>query len=275
MNPQCTRPDINDRLLLFLDDCLDPDEHKLFAGHLSTCRTCAGDMQELRAMHHTMQHYYQCVPAELLVDYVCRNDSLSSVAAQAADLHLEACIDCRKLQKKLTILGKECPDPGALTAPAPEAPRFLDIVARHYTLSKSPGKSVAGFMEECWTRVKHFFAPLIPIAPQPIFVRNRLGGVRENIRVIHDDSGEIDTRIEIEPLADTGVEIMVFMTVAPDKTPLENARVSLYHAEEETVSLFVTKGKAVFKTIPHGAYELILSRDGREIKRITVSTRMM
>ncbi len=284
MKAQCDKPELNDKLLLYLEKQLNGNDMKTLAAHIDGCSACRHEIIKLREIdaalstHRTVlaEKYADssCIDPDLLVAYANQREMLSDKGLKEIKQHLNSCTDCNRYFSQLLDLEQDMQKMTFHKEPVDGLHSFLKAVSREYPLSKSTDTSLStqmihltkSILQKCRDFVAELFIP--QSEPQLIMVRKGKRKLQENISIIMDRSGGIELKIEIEELEKQKFEVLVFLSTSGLRSSLDNIRVSLFHDTLEIVSLFLEDGKALFKDISPGTYHIVLSRNRREIKRV-------
>jgi hypothetical protein len=280
LKAQCDHQEINDRLLLCLDGVLAAPEQEATLLHARDCAVCSEELRQLQEITSVVKTHAAaiadvCVAPELLVAY-SEEQPLAPALHASIQKHLVSCAACGSEYAMLKSLGAETlPQPDFRAARSGEK-NFLRLAARWYPAAPQPASDFAADLAAAaadWKeRLLEWARSLMPLQPQMVMVRKGRRKAGENIAVIAERFRGFAVRIEIEPLGPDQVELLVFVSASGKKTVPEGLRASLFHGSKERASLIVRGGKALFKRLPHGTYELSILREGRELKRITFKT---
>lgn len=287
MNPQCRNTEINDKLLLYFEKVLSDREREAVELHLQECDACSTDLQHLYKMHTVLRTHRQalsvktatpaCIAPELLIAYAGQGHTISPVETSRIREHLAGCAACTEEYEHLIILQAEIRKQPLEGIAVHGEQDFLEMVSRQLPLRKVIKRDfadrAAAYVQKLVERCRQWAADIFTPQLTPVYVRNGKRKFRENITVIKESSRGITVKIEIEELGGNMVELLVFFTDTRRKGAIDGLRASLIAGGKEVVSLFIEKGRAAFRDIPHGAYELVISRNGHEIKRVRFTTK--
>jgi len=280
LKASCDHPEINERLLLCLDGVLPAPEQEKNLLLARDCVVCAEELRQLQEIAGVVKDHAAatagvCVAPEMLV--ACAEEQPFSPAAYASiQKHLAFCDACAGQYAMLRSLTVETlPQTDSRVTGSGEK-NFLRLAARWYPPAPRPASDLAADLAtaavELKERLLEWARGLIPLPPQAVMVRKGRRKAGENITVITERSRGIAVRMEIEPLGSDQVELMVFVS-APGKNKIpEGLRASLFHEGRERASLILRSGKAAFKRLPHGTYELAILREGKVLKRVNFKT---
>jgi hypothetical protein len=256
-----------------------PEQEKTLL-HARDCAVCADELRQLQEIAGVVKNHAAatagvCVAPEMLV--ACAEDKpLSPAAHSAIQKHLAACDACSAHSALLRALAAEPLPQADFRAARSSEKNFLRLAARWYPAVPRPASNLVADLAtaavELKERLLEWVRGLIPLPPQAVMVRKGQRKAGENITVITERSRGIAVRMEIEPLGQDQVELMVFVSAPGKNKILEGLRVSLFHEGKERASLVVRSGKALFKRLPRSSYELAISREGRVLKRINFKT---
>lgn len=167
----CEKKEINEKLLLYLDGSLPPEEYQELGQHLASCPHCSKELDELteiiatitvtaKRMKETKAH-----PApEDLVFFVDEPESLSEGKKKEIEAHLAICDDCHKeiqmIHEAPADFNGETPDVDAL--PSVMADAFMKEYGKDLAASSkaSYGESEPSF----WETLRAIFSPRIRYA---------------------------------------------------------------------------------------------------------------
>jgi hypothetical protein len=286
---KCDRPEINEKLLLYLEKYLHEEEMEIISSHLRDCYVCSQDLKRLKEIDTALMTHKPvlseqravstCILPELLIDYAGGEKGLSVSETEKTEKHLSACAACKKEYDNLVLLREDMQKETLEKETIRGEQEFLKMVSSKYPLDKTAkrdfGRQVMETLKDAVERCKEWASDLLPqqLQPQPVLIRNGKRKFKENITVIKETSRGISVRIEIEALDEKNVELIVFLTTRKDNKPLDKVRASLFQKGKEIVSLFVEKGKVSFKGLQHGSYEISLLKKARELKRIKFKTK--
>lgn len=280
MKAQCPNPAINEKLLLFLDGQLDETIRDVVKRHVQECLTCSDELHRLQEIAAVLKVFPSalaevpegpCLAPELLISLAAGGRRLP--AEDQLKGHLAACTTCQGEYQALLEL-ENAIQTDALQAIAISGERaFLSRAADAYPRTQAEPRVLVS-LGNTVQRIAGWLADLLAPAfqPQPVLVRKGRRQKQGTIKIIRDITHGIGLRIEIEECGSSTVNILVFLYQTRGKQPLKNTRVSLYFKTRELVSLFVKEGRASFRNIPQGTYELALLRQSEEIKRVQFST---
>lgn len=280
MKASCDHPEINDRLLLFLDGVLPAPEQEATLLHARDCAVCSEELSQLQEIVGAVKAHAAaiadvCIAPEMLVAYA-EEQPLSPAAHACIQAHLASCDACGGHYALLKALSAEAlPLPDSRAAEFGEK-NFLRLAARWYPATRRSVSDLTAdlgaFAADWKERLLEWVRELIPLQPQAVMVRKGRRKAGEHIAVITGRSRGIAVRIEIEPLGTDQAELMVFVNSPGKKKNPEGLRASLFHDGKERASLIVRNGRALFKRLPHGTYELAILREGKVLKRINFKT---
>ena len=282
MKAPCDRPEINDRLLLYLEGGVPAQERETIKLHAQGCAACREELQQLREILGTVKTHAaeirsSCIAPEVLVEYAEQCKPLAASLIKSIETHLSLCPTCKKEYDCLTQLQAEkIPQPDFIEMAQGEkeflrmASRQRPGAARFLTDSIRKIEAVATQWKE---QIQDWAAGIFSPQPQMVMVRKGTRKAGEHILIIKERSQGIEVTIEIEPIGSDHVELLVFLKAPRDNRLLEGMRASIMQEGTEKASFMVRDSKAVFKRFPHNTYELALSKEGREIKRIQFTTR--
>jgi len=278
----CDRPEINDRLLIYLEGGVPAEERETIKLHAKGCASCREELQQLREILGTVKTHAavirsSCIAPEVLVDYAEPCKPLAASLIKSIETHLSLCPTCKKEYDCLMQLQEEkVPQPDFIEMAQGEK-EFLHMVSRQRSLAARFLTDLIRKIEAVTTQwkeqIQDWSAGIFSPQPQLVIVRKAKRKAGEHILVIKERSQGIEVRIEIEPIGSDHVELLVFLKSPRNNRLLEGMRASIIQEGTERVSFMVRDGKAVFKRLPHNTYELALLKEGKEIKRIQFTTR--
>jgi len=283
----CIRPELNEKLLLYIENML-PEQQQEVALHLKECKACAEEVKKAQEIHGILKAGAQvfsqlkpitaCISPELLTDYCDRKDLLPAATLEVIEEHLAGCAACTRDYECLVMLREELQQEPVVKGSVRGEVDFLSKVARIFTLRqpaarRSFGTEAINRFREAVDGFKEWSSDMFSPQAQLVFVRKTLRRFQENVSVIKKSMKGLDLNIEIEPRDEHNVDVILFVTSSRAQENVQGIRASLFHKQQEMISLFVEKGKASFKTIPHGGYEIILLRQGNEIMKVQFKTK--
>ena len=174
----CSRPELSDKLLLYIEEELTGDEKKEITGHVSQCLNCSQEVKNLKSMVATFSEMRN-PPVELKVHptadeltrfFYSRKD-LDEETRTRISAHVFQCPQCLEEVKLLL----ECPDLAELEAveESVEIPSVLTAKFRELYGTKQPAKSPGEKMEKTpsfWEQLRSIFAPRYRFAYASAFV---------------------------------------------------------------------------------------------------------
>jgi len=282
VKPHCTSPAINEKLLLFLDGRLDAREREAVNHHVQGCFQCTDELRRLREIDTALKalpsvpaeaHAGACLNPDIMVDLSEGGHGLSQIEIEHARRHLAACTSCRNEYQLLLDLTADLAARPPLQKNLNAHVDFLSYAAHTYA-SLRWQHVLRSAIQKIAQRFADWFAefPGLSLQPQPVLVRNGRQQRQSTLKVMRDMTRGVGMRVEIEECGGTTVDIIVFLYQTRKALPLKDVRVSIYCKTRELVSLFVKDGRASFRSLPQGTYELAILRRGEEIKRVRFST---
>ena len=283
MKAHCDCPEMNARLLLLAEGSIPGKERETIMQHAHACAVCSAELQELQEILGTVKTHAaasargSCLAPDVLIQYAEQPDTLSAAERTSLQKHLASCSACSKEYDSLVQLQNATVLQPDFIEMARAEKEFLRMVSRQYpTAPRSASdimKAIAAVISKWKQQVQDFTAAIFSPQPELIVVRKGKRKAGEHVSVITERSRGIAVRIETEPVTADRVELMVFLSAPGNKKLLAGMRVSLFHEGRERVSFMLRNGKVVFKRIPHNTYELALTKEGTEMKRIQFTTR--
>jgi hypothetical protein len=123
----CKKPELSEKLVLFIENMLPGEEHKEIGAHLEECEGCRDEEQALRAnisllkegarLESTSKAITPCPDEDSLVTYQEAPENLSVKERRRIESHLKRCGDCREALSLLTDLSLGLPGDQALPSP--------------------------------------------------------------------------------------------------------------------------------------------------------------
>ncbi len=288
MKTQCSRPELNQDLLFYIEKMLTEQQQEEVSVHLKKCTICREEAEKIQAIHETLKAHTQvfaqmkpfvtCITPEALTDYRDRKNLLPADSLMSIEEHLASCDSCKRDYEYLVMIREELKKEPVERGFIRGEVDFLSKVARILPLSQQAstrrfGTDTINRFREAVDGFKEWTSDLFSPQAQLVFVRKKLRRFQENIAVIKKNMNGFDLKIEIEPRDENTVDVIMFVISSKAKEKVQGIRASLFHKQQEMISLFVEKGKALFKAIPHGDYEIVLLRQGNEIMKVQFKTK--
>jgi len=111
---KCIRPNINDKLLAYVEKNMDEKENKKISRHVQECSVCSQETSQLRQIIDTLKIHKSvlaeepaestCISTGLLVDYTDPEKDLPASVIETIENHLASCPACKKEYENLLLL---------------------------------------------------------------------------------------------------------------------------------------------------------------------------
>jgi|GEM_PF-2005747 len=152
---KCRRPDLSEKLVLYVERLLDGSERKELESHISECEPCRDEAQALfdsiglirlsASSNSGAPSSSPCPDDRMLVEFSESPDKLAAGDRNKVEAHLKSCLDCQSILESLREMSAELgdySDTADSTAKIPEA-----IKARISSLYGKESKEPGGLMD--------------------------------------------------------------------------------------------------------------------------------
>jgi hypothetical protein len=147
----------------------------------------------------------------------------------------------------------------------------LDPARSHKSWTEGAREVVVDFARGMVNSVKSS-GQAVAVEPVPA-VAFRGGGqvISENLVAFKKEFLPFIAEVEVEKIQENRGEITVSVSEKETGRPAQGMRVSLFSPEKELESYILEQGQAVFENVKFGKYLLRLSRQGKQIGRISLN----